>query len=223
MNVIRQQDLFGGDFGEAGVKRSKKQVFEDYEAFVSKFDSKAPKNTDDCYTPQPVYDAILTWLKNQVNIEGRSIVRPFYPGGDYKNEEYPENCVVVDNPPFSILAKIVRFYTAAKIDFFLFAPGLTLFSPVQKHCTAIVTASGITYANGAVVLTGFLSSLFPGARIIISTTLSNAINQAVCRNNKGGKITRDYPANYITPGLLNAAVGGGVLPYTTTRWRLFAD
>lgn len=207
-----QLELFGGDSGEVFVKRSKKQVFEDYDAFVAKFNNKAPKTTDDCYTPQPVYDAVLQWLRTQVDIEGRSIIRPFYPGGDYKNEVYPENCVVVDNPPFSILAEIVRFYIAAKIDFFLFAPGLTLFSSSSSLCTAIVADAQIRYANGAVVCTGFLSSLFGDARVVVSTTLNSAINSAIGKGQKTGRVEINYPDNVVSSALLNAAVGGGILP-----------
>ena len=214
MNMTKQLNLFTEDCGEVHVKRTKKQVFEDYDAFCSKFSSSAPKTTDDCYTPQPVYDAVLEWLRSQVNIEGRSIIRPFYPGGDYKNEEYPENCVVVDNPPFSILAEIVRFYTAAKIEFFLFAPGLSLFGPVQKHCTAIVTDSQITYANNATVCTGFLTSLFPGVRIMVSTSLHNSISAAIGKKKKEGQLKAKYPENVVTSALLNAAVGGGGFYYS---------
>ncbi len=35
---------------------SRKTAFEDYEGFVEKF--KPKKTTDDCYTPEPVYEAI---------------------------------------------------------------------------------------------------------------------------------------------------------------------
>ena len=85
-----------------------------------------------------------------MHLEGKEIIRPFYPGGDYENAEYPKNCVVVDNPPFSIITKIVRWYASRDIPFFLFAPGLTLF-----HCLRGVDACGIVcdctivYANGA--------------------------------------------------------------------------
>ena len=206
---MKQLDLFGGDAGEVIVKRSKKEVFEDYDSFMAKFDAKAPKTTDDCYTPQPVYDAVLNWLKGQVDIKGRSIVRPFYPGGDYKNEEYSEDCVVVDNPPFSILAEIVRFYSARKIDFLLFAPGLTLFSPCSSLCTAIVADAQITYHNGAVVQTGFLSSLFPGVAIMVSTTLHDAIADALRLNKKCAQKSREYPVNVVSSALLIKAVGGG--------------
>lgn len=218
---MKQLDLFGGDAGEVIVKRSKKEVLEDYDSFIAKFDAKAPKTTDDCYTPQPVYDAVLNWLKGQVDIEGRSIVRPFYPGGDYKNEEYPEDCVVVDNPPFSILAEIVRFYIARKIDFFLFAPGLTLFSS-SSLCTAIVADAQIKYHNNAVVMTGFLSSLFPGVAIMVSTTLHDAIADALQLNKKSAQKSREYPVNVVSSALLNKAVGGGGFYCSEKRMRVCA-
>lgn len=84
----------------------------DYEGFVEKF--KPKKTTDDCYTPPHVYDAVLEWIKANANIEGREIIRPFYPGGDYENYAYPDDCVVIDNPPFSIFIKIVRFFLGEK-------------------------------------------------------------------------------------------------------------
>ena len=92
--VVKQYDLFGDEIN-VQAKRTKAQIFEDYDAFVAKFNADRPKTTDECYTPQPVYQAVLEWLRGRANIEGRPIVRPFFPGGDYKNHEYPENCVVV--------------------------------------------------------------------------------------------------------------------------------
>lgn len=38
--------------------RGKRGDFNDYEAFINKF--KAAKTTDDCYTPQPIYEAVWT-------------------------------------------------------------------------------------------------------------------------------------------------------------------
>ncbi len=69
-----------------------------YEAFVEKF--KPKKTTDDCYTPPYIYDTVLQWLRRNADLEGREIIRPFWPGGDYKAVDYPEGCVVVDNPPY---------------------------------------------------------------------------------------------------------------------------
>ena len=208
---MKQLDLFGGDAGELIIKRSKKEIFEDYDSFMAKFDAKAPKTTDDCYTPQPVYDAVLNWLKGQVDIEGRSIVRPFYPGGDYKNYEYPENCVVVDNPPFSILSKIIRFYNATGIDYFLFAPALTLFSCAPKGDCAVVVNVGITYANGAVVSTGFHTSLFSGKRIMLAGSLKERI-EAVDYKVKPVMLPKyEYPDGVETAARLHSAVGGGFI------------
>lgn len=79
---------------------------ETYEHFVNKF--KPKKTTDDCYTPGPVYDYIADWVSDKFNLSQDNFIRPFYPGGDFESEDYTGK-VVVDNPPFSILTKIVRF------------------------------------------------------------------------------------------------------------------
>ena len=103
-----QQTLFDIDahVDNPPASRSRREVFKDYDGFVEKFEPK--KTTDDCYTPPAVYDAVLGWLRENVDIENRVIVRPFYPGGDFERFEYPDGCVVVDNPPFSIITKICR-------------------------------------------------------------------------------------------------------------------
>ena len=87
-----------------------------YEEFVEKFAPK--KTTDDCYTPPEIYDLVKDWAINEYGWHGRPVVRPFYPGGDFENYNYPDDCVVIDNPPFSIFSKIVRFYKKHDIDFF---------------------------------------------------------------------------------------------------------
>lgn len=117
----------------------------EYQDFVNKF--KPKKTTDDCYTPPAVYDVVLNYVKEKCNIEGLRVLRPFYPNGDYENETYDENCVVIDNPPFSIISKIIRFYLERNIKFFLFAPHLTLFGTNEDY-TSIVTYSDIIYQNG---------------------------------------------------------------------------
>lgn len=89
----------------------------EYEAFVNKF--KPKKTTDDCYTPPKVYEAVKDWVCEEYGVNPDNIVRPFYPGGDYENFSYPKGCVVLDNPPFSILAKICEFYLDCEISFFL--------------------------------------------------------------------------------------------------------
>ena len=131
---------------------------EEYANFVEKF--KGAKTTDDCYTPENIYDAVANWVSREYGIDRSQFVRPFYPGGDYKAEKYPAGCVVVDNPPFSILAEIVDFYTEHGIRLFLFAPGLAALNYVnrEKIC-AICTYAQVMYENGATVCTSFLTNL----------------------------------------------------------------
>lgn len=88
-----------------------------YEEFVDKF--KSEKTTGDCYTPPEVYDAVLARVRDEYGVgDGVPIVCPFWLGADCERVEYPVGCVVVDNPPFSILAKIIRFYQAHGVRFF---------------------------------------------------------------------------------------------------------
>lgn len=82
---------------------------------MEKFNPK--KTTDDCYTPPAVYDYVLQYVADHCDIDGMTVVRPFYPGGDYESLVYPDNCVVIDNPPFSIVSQIVRFYLKRGIKF----------------------------------------------------------------------------------------------------------
>ena len=128
-----------------------------YTMFVDKF--KPKKTTDDCYTPQNVYEAILGWAVNEYGLQGREIMRPFKPGGNYKAEEYKPGCVVIDNPPFSILSEICCWYDARNIYYFLFAPAMSLFS-IDAGCTNyVISDSDITYENGANVRTAFVTNL----------------------------------------------------------------
>ena len=106
---------------------------QNYDECVEKF--KPKKTTDDCYTPPLVYDAaVLSWAKQHLDIVGCPVVRPFYPGCNYENHLYPEGCVVIDNPPLSIFAKIVNFYVSRDIGFLLFAPAM---SSIRSNCTYI--------------------------------------------------------------------------------------
>ena len=132
---------------------------EAYEAFVDKF--KPKKTTDDCYTPPSVMKCVNDWVSEKYGLNSESFVRPFWPGGDYENFDYPEDCVVVDNPPFSILSRIIEHYAWKKIKFFLFAPSLTMLSSSKKSSTAcaVIADANITFENGAVVRCGFLTNL----------------------------------------------------------------
>lgn len=129
---------------------------ENYKKFVEKFQPK--KTTDDCYTPPEVYDAVCDYLEEEYNLNRADFVRPFVPGGDYKAYKYPKNAVVVDNPPFSIMAEIVSFYKSHEIPFFLFCQSQTSFNYCVKACV-VCACVVIVYDNGASVNTSFLSGL----------------------------------------------------------------
>ena len=186
------------------VIRGKRGAFNNYEKFITKF--KAAKTTDDCYTPQPIYDAVVDYVFRKGNLpEDTEIIRPFRPNGDYTAEEYPKGAVVIDNPPFSILAKIVRFYVARGIKFFLFAPALTLFSSSSSYCTKIVCGVTITYANKARVATSFLTNIFGDNAIICDNELYRTIKEIDDRLT--GELKKElqkisYPDNVVSSALL---------------------
>ena len=178
---------------------------DEYRAFVDKF--KPKKTTDDCYTPPIVYDAVRDWACREYGFSPDCIVRPFYPGGDYERFHYPEGCVVLDNPPFSILSKICEFYLDRGIRCFLFAPSLTAFSgkSVVMRMNHIICDANITYENGAVVQTAFVTSF--GGSIIAQTSpeLGRMVTEAAEKYRKEGKQTvpkYEYPMEVLTAAML---------------------
>lgn len=130
---------------------------EEYQEFLEKF--KLKKTTDDCYTPEIIYNAVAKWVEKKYKANRKYFVRPFYPGGDYKKQKYQKGDIVVDNPPFSILSEIIRFYVDRKIQFFLFAPHLTLFSSASTSVCALCVGAQVTYENGANVNTSFITNM----------------------------------------------------------------
>lgn len=183
----------------------------EYKEFVEKF--KPKKTTDDCYTPPKVYEAIKNWACEYYGIDPNKIVRPFYPGGDYENFDYSNGVVVVDNPPFSILSKIIDFYTERDIPFFLFAPALTLFSTVKdRNVNAVITNSSIVYENGANVKTAFVTS-FGDYAIEINLELADAIDKAV-QDLKAEKVAQlpkyDYPYEVLMVSDLQKMANKGI-------------
>ena len=153
LDIIRTDD--GIDFSNLEQYKDQEHT-EEYDAFLDKFKEK--HTTDDCFTPPAVYDAIKAWAVKTYGLEGREIVRPFYPGGDFETYDYPEGCVVLDNPPFSILKKIVRFYLDRGIDFFIFADARTC-GWYFEIANTVLSGTSITYDNGAVVQTAFVTNM----------------------------------------------------------------
>lgn len=188
-----------------------KEKFEDYEGFVEKF--KPKRTTDDCYTPQAVYDEIVRYVDETIMpLEGVKILRPFYPGGDYENYDYPEGSVVIDNPPFSIISKICRFYNARGIKYFLFAPALTLCSSAQvlPDESYIVAFCDIVYQNGACVRTSFRTNMLGGnPKVRVAGDLYERIREV---QKKEPKLKRKiiYPDYVITPATLGRLCVRGI-------------
>ena len=184
----------GHFWGDAEGERS-----EEYDAFVDKFKPKL--TTDDCYTPQNIYETIRDWAVEHYGLQGTQVVRPFYPGGDYEHETYPDGCVVIDNPPFSILSQICRFYMERGIRFFLFAPALTLFSIAAGTCNYLPMSCRITYENGADVRTSFVTNL--GAwKIEMAPELWALVDAANTQNTHEGSVELPgytYPDCVMTP------------------------
>lgn len=203
-----QKTLFGSSeiiFARGRTKR--KQTLFEYDEFVEKFKDK--KTTDDCYTPKPVFDVILNYLKEKGKIrDGQTIIRPFFPGNDYQAVNYPPGCVVVDNPPFSIFTEIVRFYAKRNIPFFLFGPHLTLFGPRVQGVTYIVTGADIVYENGAKVKTSFVSNLFGSTLAFSDATLLDNLEALNVNPNPLPKYR--YPDNLLTVSDMQYLLNKGV-------------
>lgn len=199
MNIIYPKSL-----------RVKKTGFFDYEKFEKKF--KPKKTTDDCYTPEPVYNAILDWLVEQGKVtEDTEIIRPFFPGANYMLYEYPKGSVVVDNPPFSILAEIVNYYQHMKIPFFLFAPTLTLLGGggKQEGVNCVLASSKIIYENGASIPTSFVSNLFD-VKLFSSLELKQRIEDSQKVDKKPPLPKYDYPNNVVTISRINKLLNRGI-------------
>ena len=183
---------------------SRQEGNDEYNEFLDKFEAK--KTTDDCYTPDLVYDAVADWVTNEYGVKRSQMVRPFYPGGDYQKEKYPKGAVVVDNPPFSILAEILNWYNDHGVRFFLFAPTLTLFSSSSTTACAIPTGAAVVYENGASVNTSFLTNLEdPMLRVRTAPTLYEAVQKASddARKERTKELPKyEYPAEVITAAMV---------------------
>lgn len=182
----------------------------EYKAFIEKF--KPKKTTDDCYTPENIYATVRDYAVHEYGLQGRTIVRPFWPGADYENINYPAGCVIIDNPPFSIISKICAFYDKNKIDYFLFAPTLTLFSTNNGKSNYVVVGKSITYANGAKVNTSFVTNL-GNEKIFVCPKLFSQLSDAEKESKTEKGIKRhlyQFPDNVITAAILQKLSSHGI-------------
>lgn len=205
--IYKIVDLFGNEEIRLVEKtKTKPNLFSDYDGFLEKLEVK--KTTDDCYTPKEVYDIVLNYVSKNCDLTDKKIIRPFFPEGDYENIDYPQNSVVIDNPPFSIISKICRFYIENEIPFFLFAPHLTLFSS-DIDVTHIVVGGNITYENGATVKTSFLTNMFGDVKIIGDAELFEEFKKLNARK-KVNLPKYEYPENIATVSQITYIVERGI-------------
>lgn len=134
---------------------------------------------DEFYTPKRVYEVIKDWAVQRYGLEGREIIRPFYKGGDYKRVNYPEGCVVIDNPPFSIGSQIVDFYLEKGIDFFLFCQtqkGLNQLKGREGRISFIACGARIKYDNQEQAIgTSFITNLEMDNLLYVACDLTEEI------------------------------------------------
>lgn len=62
------------------------EITPEYQAFTDKFKPKL--TTDDCYTPDNIYEVVRSWVFEHYGLLADTpVVRPFWPGGDYQAED----------------------------------------------------------------------------------------------------------------------------------------
>jgi hypothetical protein len=188
--------------------KTAKELHLDYEGFIGKF--KPKKTTDDCYTPTPIYEALIAWLQAKGYITPDTpVVRPFWPEGDFTDlEQYPPGAVVVDNPPFSIMHSIIHFYEQHNITFFLFAHSLTVLDYMSDayDLTAIILGLSVVYENGAKVSTAFVTNLhcLDGVKAMTAPDLYQMLDNAQEENRKKVALpVYAYPDNVVTAARLH--------------------
>ena len=200
-------DLFGNEaINISQVKNKRQNLFAKYDDFVDKFEVK--KTTDDCYTPKEVFSVILDYVSGFFDLSNKKIVRPFYPDGDYQSIDYTDEMIVIDNPPFSIITQICRYYIKHNVKFFLFAPHLTLFTS-DLDLTHVVVSADIVYENGAVVKTSFLTNMMDGVKILGDAELHQKLKE-VQKQRSIQKPKYDYPNNVLMVSKVAYMVEKGV-------------
>lgn len=182
------------------------QTPEEYFAWLQKFDKKF--TTDETFTPPAVYQVVQDWVCRRYALNPETIIRPFYPGGDYQNEDYSDR-VVLDNPPFSIISKIVKYYESEGVSYFLFCPYLSSFSLLNLGNVSVIAQNHkIAYTNAAQVPTSFATNLEKERKIITAPELQVAIKLA-CKTNTPPRTLNIYPPGFYIPSHFSAAAERG--------------
>jgi len=205
--IYKVVDLFGNEQTVIITKKKEKpNLFSDYDAFLDKFEVK--KTTDDCYTPKEVMDIVINYVNEKYPLAGKKIIRPFFPCGDFESVDYTDDMVVIDNPPFSIVTKICKYYIERDIKFFLFCPHLTAFSS-DIDATHIIASADITYENGATIKTAFVSNMFGDVKIIGDAELHKKFKELQKRN-KANLPKYEYPDHIVTVSKIAYCIENGI-------------
>lgn len=182
----------------------------DYQSFVEKF--KPKKTTDDCYTPENVYAVVKDWAVDRYSLSGAEVLRPFYPGGNYKAVTYDEDSVVIDNPPFSIISEICDWYTKNGVRFFMFAPALTLLGIGRGSLNYVACGAPVVFENGANIIISFVTNM--GDFAVESAPdlrgLLKAANDENLRAAQKNLPVYSYPANVLTSTMVQYFSSHGV-------------
>lgn len=114
---------------------------------------------------------------------------------------------VVRVPVGSLRAYEVDFYEERGIPYFLFGPGLSLFSG-NRPCNYLVPGAIVTYENGAKVNTGFVTS-YGDWKIDTAPELAQAVADA-CEQEPSAQNTYEYPAEVVTSALIMKIARRGI-------------
>lgn len=178
---------------------------ETYEQFVEKF--KPKKTTDDCYTPEDVFNVILDYFMRELftplGFSYDDVIRPFWPGKDYTAEDYTGK-IVIDNPPFSCIKEILNFFKEKHIPAVLFCDTRYICDYIAYGFNVYVMPGSITYGNGAKVSTSFITNVDAHAcEVRTAPALSKAIERCESQKSKE-KSNNNYPEQVITASMLRA-------------------
>lgn len=124
----------------------------------SKYNSR--KVNDEFITPPEVYEIVKNYFIKEFNIDETKtrIIRPFYPGGDFEKEDYSGDCLVLDNPPFSLESVICDYFEERNIKYILFAPTKSLFTHTGNH-GYVELGLPILYSKKPEINTSFITNL----------------------------------------------------------------
>ena len=182
---------------------------------------------DESNTSPEVYDTVLKYAVERYHLQGKHVVRPFVPSGNYQHYVYDKNDVVIDNPPFSMTTKITKWYINHDIPFFLFINGqyaVSLSRGLHGKATVIATNANVSFyheSNNKVIKMGFVTNLEPKDIVLRGdVALTNKLNSLVKKKSLN---KFKYPKNIIRNSDVLTAIHRGVELQLTTNNCLFED